>query len=246
MSSLAISLSSIDEERFGIRTARTDRLEPHSYSEALEYCRSKDVRLLIARCPTTDMPLVHRMEQDGFELMDTLVYYRRKLATIPEIGDLDGIVIRPVRLGEEHLVEEIAAESFRGYSSHYHADPRLDVTLCDAAYRSWAVRSCVSREVADQVLVAGCEGRLIGFATLRLRPDGDGEGVLFGVAPAAQGRGLYSQLMLHGMKWCRSQDRRWMIVSTQVSNLAVQKVWVRLGFEAASSCYTFHKWFKDD
>ena len=34
-----------------------------------------------------------------------------------------------------------------------------------------------------------------------------------------------------------------MVLSTQVTNLAVQKVWSRLGFEPSRSYYTFHLWF---
>jgi hypothetical protein len=33
-----------------------------------------------------------------------------------------------------------------------------------------------------------------------------------------------------------------MVVSTQITNLAVQKVWVRQGFELTGSYYTFHLW----
>jgi hypothetical protein len=34
-----------------------------------------------------------------------------------------------------------------------------------------------------------------------------------------------------------------MLISTQITNVAVQKVWTRLGFEPSRSYYTFHKWF---
>ena len=49
--------------------------------------------------------------------------------------------------------------------------------------------------------------------------------------------------MTAGMHWCADVQAQEMIVSTQVINVAVQKVWGRLGFEPRNYIYTFHKWF---
>jgi len=50
------------------------------------------------------------------------------------------------------------------------------------------------------------------------------EGVLFAVAPEAQGTGVGRSLMVEGLKWCKDQNAREMVISTQVTNVAVQKV----------------------
>jgi len=107
----------------------------------------------------------------------------------------------------------------------------------------WAFRSCVSRDVADEVLVAHVAGSIIGFFTLRLNSPEEGEAVVGGVAPSARGRGIYRSFIIHGMEWCLSQGATRMLVSTQITNIAVQKVWTRLGFEPSHAYYTFHKWF---
>ena len=83
----------------------------------------------------------------------------------------------------------------------------------------------------------------VGFATLRLNNSDEGEGVLFGVAPKAQGRGIYRSFMVKGMEWCMKKNATHMVVSTQITNTAVQKVWSRVGFEPNNAYYTFHKWF---
>jgi len=183
------------------------------------------------------------MERSGFQLMDTLIYYRRDLQKTPVPADEGTALIRPIHPGDEAAVVAIAVEAFQGYFGHYHADPRLDRAQCDAVYTSWAKRSATSRKVADEVLVAELDGRIAGFATLRLNSADEGEGVLFGVAPFAQGRGIYRSFMVRSMQWCADHRRRYMIVSTQITNLAVQKVWVRLGFEPSHAYYTFHKWY---
>ena len=240
---LQMQLSAIDEERFGIRTARCAPVTMASLPSVLEFCRANDVRLLIARCPATDLAVAQAMEREGFSLMDVLIYYTRNLVKTPIPSDTCEVLVRTIRLGDEEQVKTVAAESFRGYFGHYHADPRLDKEKCDEAYISWAVRSCVSREVADEVLVAVEGESILGFATLRLNSPEEGEGVLFGVAPAAQGRGIYRSFIIRAMEWFRSRGRSHMVVSTQITNIAVQKVWVRVGFEPSHAYYTFHKWF---
>jgi GNAT superfamily N-acetyltransferase len=237
-----ISLSAIDHERFGIVTARDGLVTPETLATDLGFCGAHGVRLFIARCRTEELAVAQGLEEAGGRLMDTLVYYARVLVK----GDLPEnrckIPIRPVRAGEDSAVRAVARDAFQGYSGHYHADPRLDRQKSDEAYQSWAQRSCLSREVAGEVLVAD-DGQVAGFATLRMNDPDEGEGVLFAVAPRAQGSGVYRGFMVEGVRWCRSQGAKRMIVSTQITNLAVQRVWTRLGFEPAYSCYTFHLWF---
>jgi len=237
-------LSEIDKERFGIRVARANRTSVGEFRELLNFCESNKVDLLIARCDTNELRLAQKMESEGFFLTDTLIYYKFELGK-KEIPEDSGVaILRPVRRGEdEPEVRKIAEGSFKGYFGHYHADARLDRKKCDEAYVSWATRSCTMRDVADAVIVAEHNGRMAGFATLRLNSKEEGEGVLFGVAPEAQGLGIYRSFMIHGMRWCQEQSARQMVVSTQITNLAVQKVWCRVGFEPNQSLYTFHKWF---
>ena len=175
--------------------------------------------------------------------MDTLVYFSRDVLARPASEGSAPVGLRLARPDDAAEVSRIAAVAFHGYRGHYHADPRLDTAKSDEAYRSWAMRSVTTPGVADAVLVADEGERLLGFATLRLNTPAEGEGVLFAVAPEAQGRGIYRQFMMQAMSWVADQGAASMVVSTQLTNLAVQKVWVRLGFEPSRSYYTFHKWF---
>ena len=240
---LLVSLSAIDEERFGIRTARASGITLMALPRVLELCQAKAVKLLIARCPVKEISAAQAMEREGFSLMEALIYYTRDLTRLPIPADQGEVPVRPMHAGEEEQVKVIAAASFKGYFGHYHADPRLDRAKCDEVYTSWAVRSCVSRQVAHEVLVADDAGQLMGFATLRLNSAEEGEGVLFGVAPEAQGGGIYRSFMIRSMEWFLAQGRTRQVVSTQIVNLAVQKVWTQVGFVPSHAFFTFHKWF---
>jgi len=233
-----IYLSPLDEERFGFRIARATSVTLDTLPSVMDFCRMNSVILLIARCLTSELRAAQAMEREGFSLMDTLIYYTYDLVKASITPDTGKILVRPIRPGEEDVVE-----SFRGYYGHYHADERLDRAKCDEAYTSWAVRSCVSKDVADEVLVAEQEGHIVGFATLRLNSAEESEGVLFGIVPRFQEQGIYQSFMIRGMEWSQSKGTMRMIVSTQITNIAVQKAWTRLGFEPHHAYYTFHKWF---
>lgn len=246
MGDLRVELSPLDEERFHVRTVRAQGLDLVGLPEALRVCEEEGAELLIARLDSSEVECAQALEAAGGRLCDTLIHYGRNFAKRP-LDDLETEdAIRPVQEDEVEEVVRMAAETFRGYRGHYHADPRLDREACDEVYRSWAERSCRDRTVADDVLVLPRDGALLGFATMRLASPEVGEGVLFGVSPAAQGQGIYGKLIRRGLLWCRERGATSMHVSTQITNLAVQKVWVRSGFEPQASHYTFHLWLRDE
>jgi GNAT superfamily N-acetyltransferase len=240
-----VCLSAIDQERFGILVAKTSQITLNTLVEINTFCEQNSVAMLIARCPVTDLALVHELGRTGFELMDTLVYYARDLNEIP--GELlrENLQIRPVRPAEADIVRELAAEVFRGYQGHYQADKRLDRKQCDQVYESWAYRSCILREVADEVLVADLAGTLQGFITLKKNNHAEGECGLIGVGPTARGLGIAQALMSRALAWCRGQGLQKMLISTQIHNIASQRVWIRLGFKPSHAFYTLHKWYED-
>lgn len=235
-------LSPLDTHRWKAVTAKASGISRHNLPAALAFCRRQGVAFLIARCPTTDLAAAQAMEREGFELMDTLVYFSRDIASgAPE--DPGSVPIRELRAGEDGAVREVAARSFVDYPGHYHADPRLDRRQCDEAYADWAHRCCLSKDVADTVLVGPADGKIVGFITVQLGSAEEAEVALFAVAPQAQRRGIGRSLMIGALRWARAQGAKRMAISTQITNLGSQKLWARLGFELSRSYYTFHKWF---
>jgi ribosomal protein S18 acetylase RimI-like enzyme len=238
----AIAFSEIDSQRFGIRVARA-QVGGKNLPQIVDFCVAEQIKLLIARCATKDLRTVQEMESRDFLLMDTLVYYSFDLSkrTIP--SDATKAHVRKFARRDTAQVETVAGAAFEGYYGHYHADPRLDRRKCDEGYVSWAVRSCTSKQVATEVLVAEIDKKIIGFLTLRLNGPKEMEGLLFGVAPEGQGIGVGRSLMVNGLELCKKRHVKRMLISTQVTNVAVQKVWCRVGFEPSHSYYTLHKWF---
>ena len=240
----AASFSQLDSERFGIRVARA-QVVAEGLTRVLDYCTAENIDLLIARCATGDVVAAQTMERHGFLLTDTLLYYGFDLLrkSIPDY--VREFVFRPIQPGDQEPVQLIASEAFKGYAGHYHSDTRLDPHKCDEAYVSWAERSTRLKSAADEVLVAEYKGKVVGFGTLRLNSPQEVEGLLYAVASDCRGRGVCGGLMIHSLRWCQSQGARRMVISTQVTNVSMQKVWCRVGFEPCESYYTFHKWFQE-
>ncbi len=237
-----IAFSEIDSERFGIRVARA-QVEGKNLPQIVDFCVAEQIKLLIARCATKELCTVQEMESRGFLLMDTLVYYSFDLTKRVIPDEAPRAQVRKFAPDDAAQVENVAAAAFEGYYGHYHADPRLDQRKCDEGYVSWAVRSCTSKQVATEVLVAEIDKKIVGFLTLRLNSPKEMEGLLFGVAPEVRGIGVGRSLMVSGLELCKMQQATRMLISTQVTNVAVQKVWCRIGFEPSHSYYTLHKWF---
>lgn len=244
---VTMQLAPLYEQRFGVRTALSFLRNVDALPELIDFCHTHDAHLLIVRCATHDKPAVHALEAAGCRLMDTLLYFRRDLKNgdLPDEALDRGLQIRPAMSGDADDVERIAAGAFSSYDGHFHADPRLERSACEAVYTSWARSSILSDDTADHVLVAEDAGAVIGFLTLKLTTPEIGEGPLYAVADDYQGRGLGRAMMVRGMQWLRDQHVDWMEMSTQVTNARSQRVWLRLGFEPSHSIYTFHKWFDE-
>lgn len=237
---MPIELNPLEAARFGIVAARlTDPKAP--LAQVNQAARRQGVQMITARVDSRDLHRVQALEEDGYRLMDTLVYYERDLADLPAPPDSPPQErIRPARPEDAEAVADIARAAFAGYYGHYHSDPRLSSEAADAAYTEWAQTSIARTDATSPALVAEHAGRPVAFLTSRLDL---AEIVLMGVRPEAQGGGIYGRLLDHGLGILRAGGCARAVVSTQVTNIAVQRAWCRRGFRLTRSLYTLHKWF---
>lgn len=240
---MPIDWSPEDTARFGVRSAKGFIRQTSEIDAALDFSRENGVRFLIVRCATEDTEIVQRLQKSGMFLTDTLVFFSLPLREWTAPAPAREMAIRRLQPDEVDVVGRIAAESFRGYAGHYHADPRLDRNQCDAVYVDWSRKLCAPANHPQTVLLATIDGKAAGYMAFRRRDGDEGEAVLGGVVTSARKRGVYQALLTAGLVWLREQGASTAIVSTQITNTAVQKVWTRLGFEPHRAVYTFHGWF---
>jgi GNAT superfamily N-acetyltransferase len=235
----------LEQARFGYRMARLtldSACGPADAERITEMCRSSGVEMLTLRVPTDKVALIQALEALEFRLMDCLVYYECSTDYVSAVQP-SSLEIRKATIEDAAPVAEIARLCFSDYSSHYHADPRLDRAKASEAYIDWAQRCCADREVALCVFVAVVSEAIAGFIALRQNSVTEGEGVLNAVHPRFAGAGIYGQLITRSKQWCRDNGMRRMVISTQIDNLKVQRTWSNRGFYLYKSYYTLHRWF---
>lgn len=238
------SLSKIDQDRFGRVIAKAKLESGDRVEDLLAKARCAHVDLLIVRLPTTELDLAQQLERSGGILSDTLVYYQKEKIDNYVVNLPAGYCACFAKEVDVAELGRVAAESFKGYFGHYHSDARLDQRACDAVYSSWAEKSCLKGELADEVVLVKSGERIAAFATLKKVDGKTFDGVLFGVAPGHQGKGLHQALMKLSQNWGAGRGLTRMITSTQLTNVAVQKNWCRVGLEPLNSFYTFHLWIE--
>lgn len=233
--------ASMESARFGVDVWRaTGTGEELGALRRQATARGAD--LVIVRCEASDWAGVHAVERAGALLMDTHLSLERGLELEPALeGSRQGRSVRTAGEADVAAVAALARAAFSDYGGHFHADPRLAPQAAEV-YEDWAVRSVADASTADVVLLYEDEnGVITGFTTLRL--DGDtAVGVLDGVAPHAQGRGVYGTLGLARMEEARRRGARHMVVRTHLVNVGARRGLARLGFLPTGQEHTFHLW----
>lgn len=238
-------LSDLDTRRFGIITVKADSFaQEDELATCFSFCQEKQAELLIARIDASKTHLTHAMERAGALLCDTLAYYDLPLRKASEArSSSDALVVREMAATDHERVVSISKAAFTGYFGHYHSDPRLNKQDCDDTYVSWCASTLASTDPANWVLVAQDDAGVCGFLTMRLHEDARLELVLSGVDQRATGRGVYRRLIQAGVAFAAEHRLEHVFTSTQISNIAVQKVWCAQGFAPTKYVHTFHKWF---
>ncbi len=240
MSNEGLAYSPLDSERFGLNVFRGKFVEFESKAIAKSIFEA-NCDLAIVRIPSTaggiqgisrwSLPYIHA---------DTLVYYR---------CDLQGHVVPPLRNPElsfrKASVEDMDSlkvlinDTFRNYKSHYHSNPLLQAESILAGYQQWAEGHAL--HAGRTLWVAERVGRIAAFAACSESDDGKtGEGVLYGVSPDEAGGGIYGDLIRYTQADFARRGFASMMVSTQITNFAVQKVWAREGFNLFEAWDTYH------
>jgi len=243
---VSVHLSEADSRHLGRIVSRAEVQCPEDVVYAIEFSRQAGAKLLILRCPVEQGLTLRAIWETGAFLADTLIQYTLKLNRLTPKRMGTTLPVRTYRAGEEEELGDLAADAFRDSATHYHADPRLERERCGQVYRGWLLEACRGRSPQQEVFVAEQAGRPIGFGVARIRPSGEVEAMLAGVSPASEVPRLfvYRALLLAGTRFALDKGVKRAVTATQIGNLAIQRLWVRLGWEPAAAFHTFHYWLE--
>jgi hypothetical protein len=239
---MLLRYSEADSLRFGRRIHRAFCESAPSVADVVKAARREEVEMVIARCSAGSPLVAQELERQGFKLMDTLVYYLGKTVAFTDPWPVPGVELRPLQSHDLPSLEAIANECFTNYDGHYHNDVRLDATAATAGYVDRFRQSI--KDPTISTFVADLGQRPVGFLTLR-RGGADGAPAdidLNAVALDLQRRGIYRSLFRAAGIAARLAGDALLTISTNLSNVAPQKVWAREGLEMHRALHTFHGW----
>lgn len=215
------SLSRPDTKRWGVQTFRT-------YPFTREDLRAHEDSFVIARIDASQIDLVQYALRIGYLLCDTLTYWKGSTDVKPH--PLEGYTMRPLEEKDQWRIDQLAREAFQGYKGHYFNDPRTQSQSTDV-YVEWA------QSLHDGVVILK-DGYIVAFGQFS-EPC---ELTLGGVTEKHNGKGLYTAFATACAHWGRQRGVDTIVISTQITNLAVQNVWAKLGLKPYKHVYTLHRW----
>lgn len=233
--------SQVESSRFKRRVYRA-KLEDFHPVELRKKLIGEAADILIMRMPSDRKTNHQKVAKIGFDYIhaDTLVYYSCPLSrqiVKPLKNDLQ---FERITAETASLLAKIVPVIFEGYQNHYFSNSNLDPASISEGYIEWASNYWNEGENKISWFVKKL-GEIVGFATCTYNKEqNECEGVLYGVMPRFSGGGIYSDIIRFTQLYFKNLGYENMLVSTQVQNYAVQKVWSREGFFLVRSWDTFH------
>lgn len=231
--------SPTETARFQRRVRRYELVGPNP-TPLLDAIVADDPDLAIVRIPTDRGEVFPKLAALGDELIlgDCLVIYARDNSRLGAVDPLkNALHARYATESDAPQLDRMTRIIFEGYRNHYSVNPRLEGFDLIDGYQEWT-RSFIGTG-ERRCLLLEIDHELCGFATVRFSTD-ETEGVLYGVMPKYQGRGVYRDIIRATVSRFIAAGSPRTIVSTQIDNRAVQKVWASEGFAVAGSQYTLH------
>lgn len=240
-----IDFAPLETARFNLNCYRFQSDNFFDIKDLANVINDKAVDLLILRANSNTIEQLHQLHTiPKYKVLfaDALLYYQIKLISDSVLKlkniDLNFVVIDQSNV---QILNTLVPVIFNSYRNHYYANPLLDKDKITEGYEEWA-QSYINAIHENRISwLAYKNNTPVGFATCSMNIfDNSCEGILYGVHPEFAGGGIYADIIRFTKHYFANQKFNTMWVSTQLQNMAVQKVWQREGFEINKAYYTFH------
>jgi len=213
----------------------------------------RGTQCVVCKVQSNERAAIHALEQRGFLLMDTLLdfvfdFCRASIEETNTGRQDEALKIRKAKDADLPALMAITDKVFAHYFGRFHADPQMPAGAPTRIYSEW-VRSAFAGR-ADWILVAEVDGKIAGYGIWRKALEIEKRHSLSvahydlaAVDPQFQGGGLWSALMLDGMRVARDFAQN-LIGPVHVSNHPVQHILQKSGWNIAGARHSFHKWLQ--
>ena len=243
-----------DSDLLQLSTARMDLLpciasdaatiQKHLITSILEDCSASGIQYVTTRTPAVEHLSVHGLEAAGFQLIDGIQTFGRKLDG-PVQAAQSGVTVRQFRLADMDEVCRIARSAYR--YDRFHNDPAIDKNRADLLHETWVRNSCLG-EAAEGVVVAVESGRVAGFVTCKIDRSAEkhvgsaiGTIVLVATASEFQAKGIGRAATLGALEWFRERGVNFVEVGTQITNVPATRLYESVGFRYLGANLTYRR-----
>ena len=225
---MAINALTWESDFFSQRIGKVDltALEQLSFAEYSQW----DV--VQAKISSADYWSMDKLSRQGFVLAEGEVELAIAIKeTTRQVG------IRIARPSHIDSLRYLASTLFT--ATRFRA-PWFEPPLIEQFYAQWidnAVQGCFD----DQCLIKlDSQGDIAGFISLR-ETDGVARIGLLGVSPEHRGQGAGSELLLAALDWARAKGCSQLLITTQLSNLAAMRLYLRHDARVLSTHYWLYR-----
>lgn len=241
---MGLNYSDVESKRFGMRIYRGQYAD-FNEQEIERIVNEGNFDIIIVRYPTSTIYEHYRLvdfKNCKTIHADSLVYYSASLQEIDIKPLRNDILFEVIAPDDSEQLDDIIETIFSGYQNHYYANPCLSRPSIIEGYMEWA-KSYIREESGRIAWFAKdrFSGKTIAFATCYNDAKGNScEGILYGVMPECSGKGVYADLIRFTQSYYKGLGVETMMVSTQLQNVKVQRVWQSHGFKLLKSFETYH------
>ena len=229
--------------------------------EALNFARSKNMKLIDARVSSEDLFVTRAFEQSGFHLVDVLVTMgtaKEKFDRILSNGKYtregnslqfeDGLCIRQMQTSDEAVLTQLSESAYGDHTmiqDRFFLEPSIQSKRARQLFVEWfRTLARNHREGKATVLVSELNGAPCGYIGMDpiIAPDGSLwlRDSLNAVAENARGRGVYRSLVIGAFDHAKQTGAEGLFTKTQASTARVINSWLHLGADLFESTATLH------
>jgi ribosomal protein S18 acetylase RimI-like enzyme len=238
---LTYHLTPWDEAVFGAPTAAISSMKLKRQSEAgdayapfRDWCMRSSISLVSCRLRQDELAECGFLESRGFRFIE--LNYRPTLSRLNGFADDPEIDIRQAEPEDETQIAAFAGEIFD--TGRLHVDPQVGPEIGNRRYRAWAANAF--RHPGQQVMKCCMDGRTVAFMVVEQTSPTNRFWSLVGLAPGLQGQGLGRRVWRAMLGFHRGEGVTEVSTSISSHNVAVQNLYVSLGFRFPAPSITLH------
>jgi len=228
-----------DSKFFGFGVARIT--EPHvldsDLSRILEELSEKNIRLVYWASDISIGSEFAARNNNGFHA-DRKTVFVRKISSKPELdcGDIEIKEYSDDTVSEE--LQSLAVQA--GLYSRYTVDPNMPQNAGDRMYSEW-IKNSVNHSLADAVLVAYYNSKMVGMVTVGDKND-VGDIGLIAVDSTYRGQKIGSKLVVAAQRWFVDYGYTELQVVTQGDNNHACSLYEKCGYIVGEVSNFYHFW----